>query len=959
MYYILISLLIIGCTSETTQPPVSNKKDVGIIIKPDGSVTYYAEVVEEQPSPTQDESMLANCIDQDGDGHGQGCPAGPDCDDTNPHFFETCPDCEKTQDPGCPCEVEGMTSSCFSKAWVLVGVGICKAGTKTCKDGYWSQCVGEVLPVTEECDKQDNDCDGQTDEGFPPNCLECKDNDKDGYGQGCDDGPDCDDMNPTVHENCPVCIDNDKDGYGDGCALGPDCDDMNPGYNISCPKCIDNDGDGYGTGCSLGGDCDDNNPKFHVNCPNCAAEPQEGCKCATEGQTKACFSGDWGLVGKGVCQAGKRVCKDGFWGACIGEVLPTKEVCDLKDNDCDGKIDEDFPQGCNVVVCQDQDGDGYGVNCPKGLDCDDTNPNFYNNCPKCGKEPIEGCPCPLPNESVPCFSGNKALIGVGECKAGVMTCTNGFWSVCFGEVPPMDEFCDLKDNDCDGFTDEGVKSECGNCDPNCHVVTIGPQGDQKFNPNVQNSSQGVILTPEGWLTLAESAFSLHFIWIANSGESTVSKLDTVTGKELGRYKVCSDPSRTTVGLDSDGWAACRGDGKVVKIKNITEKCPDKNGNGIIETSKDLNGDGTIQSNEMVANDECILFYSQPEGQGAIARALGVDKDNHAWAGFWNPKTLHRLDPKTGASVQKIQLPANPYGLAIDSKGIIWVSGRGGGLLVSADPKTGQVKTYSPGAGYSPYGIAVDEFDRVWTPTYTGSTIWVYNPANGQWKSVNAHNNGRGVASNRKGYVFVANDSSNEIAKIDEIGIKVVGYASLGSGHHPIGVAIDSDGFVWTVNQSASSACKIDPDTLQVKLEKKVGQSPYTYSDMTGSFFFKNIVPEGYYRLVFEGPDLDPYMAEWYEVVWETISVEYESPEGTYIEVRARSADTKEALAQSQWSQAYGPCPPKWFPVTFETFMGGASKGRKWLEVEIAMYSSEKAKPIVRKIEIQYGTKWKG
>ena len=41
--------------------------------------------------------------------------------------------------------------------------GDCKAGFKSCVDGKWSKCEGQVLPAKEICDGTDNDCDGEVD----------------------------------------------------------------------------------------------------------------------------------------------------------------------------------------------------------------------------------------------------------------------------------------------------------------------------------------------------------------------------------------------------------------------------------------------------------------------------------------------------------------------------------------------------------------------------------------------------------------------------------------------------------------------------------------------------------------------------------------------------------------------------------------------------------------------------
>lgn len=82
----------------------------------------------------------------------------------------------------------------------------------------------------------------------------------------------------------------------------------------------------------------------------------EGCPCEF-GAVQRCFMGPPTARGVGACADGTQVCRNRAspqWGPCTGSIGPSQEVCDGRDNACDGCVDN--VAGCAPVVnCPDNE----------------------------------------------------------------------------------------------------------------------------------------------------------------------------------------------------------------------------------------------------------------------------------------------------------------------------------------------------------------------------------------------------------------------------------------------------------------------------------------------------------------------------------------------------------------------------------------------------------------------------
>ena len=340
-----------------------------------------------------------------------------------------------TQDAGgdaakpCTEKEEGKTELCYTaKDQSTARQMPCRAGTRTCRSGFFGECEDEVLPTDEGCNGVDDDCDGRVDEQLTTS--ECAVEGAQGLcGVGvqfCSHGePKCVQITGPQSEMCNG-DDDDCDGetdeetaidcYEAGCTQGSDglytCVGSCHGGKR---ECVDREYQDCSGAVSPASTDSCTQVGESTNDEDCDGKFDEGCACSNG---ISCYTGAADTKSRAPCHAGTQMCTDSTHGTCMDEVTPKAETCANPDvdDDCDGEVD-------NI--------------------------------------PLDGTSC------------TQRSNGNGLCKAGAL------WKCVSGEQKCVDapiaaERCDGRnvDEDCDGKIDEGFNlatdsNNCGACGLTC------------------------------------------------------------------------------------------------------------------------------------------------------------------------------------------------------------------------------------------------------------------------------------------------------------------------------------------------------------------------------------------------------------------------------------------------------------------------------------------------------------
>ena len=431
----------------------------------------------------------------------------------------------------------GATGTCTTgQTLSCTGSNPCKTYRHICIGGFWSPCTGFAKT----------------------NDTPCND------GNLCTTGDTC--QNGSCTAGSPYC------GAGDGNPCTQDCVITTNIFGFpaaSCPTPPPADPNMIGQPCTLDG-CGTCSKKGDGSCllsnsfcadtNICTTDTcnfPKGCNSINNSATQSCYTGLAGTQNVGVCIGGTQTCSGGSLGACIGQVLPSTEICgNSSDENCDGSL----INGC----CGDatvQTPNNAGVN----EQCDDGNASNTDTCTtsclnaRCGDTYIQ--------TGEQCDDGNTSNIDA---------CTNACLNARCGDTYiQIGEQCD----DSNTVSTDACTATCQNAICGDSIVRAGVEqcddGAQNGQPNQCNSTCSAITVPVCGNGAIESGEQCDDGNTANTDACTTTCQNAICGDSIVRAGVeqCDDGNTS----DTDACLSCQnaacGDGQV---QAGVEQCDDNN-----------------------------------------------------------------------------------------------------------------------------------------------------------------------------------------------------------------------------------------------------------------------------------------------------------------------------------------------------------------------------------------------
>jgi virginiamycin B lyase len=258
----------------------------------------------------------------------------------------------------------------------------------------------------------------------------------------------------------------------------------------------------------------------------------------------------------------------------------------------------------------------------------------------------------------------------------------------------------------------------------------------------------------------------------------------------------------------------RVDPKTGAIREYTLQTPHTGPHGLIE-DKDGNiwftGNHASLIGKLDPKTGLVTEYKMPDPKAKDTHTLIFDRDGILWFTVQQANMVGRLDPKTG-EVKLVTPPtprARPYGMAVNSKNVVFFVEFGANKVASIDSKTMEIKEYLlPDPGARPRRLAISPDDMIWYTDFARGFLGRLDIATGkvtEWQSPSGPKSEPYAIVFTKGALWYSESFAkpNTIVRFDPKTEKFQSWAIPGGGDIVRNMDVTPDGNPVTANSLAN------------------------------------------------------------------------------------------------------------------------------------------------------------
>ena len=268
-----------------------------------------------------------------------------------------------------------------------------------------------------------------------------------------------------------------------------------------------------------------------------------------------------------------------------------------------------------------------------------------------------------------------------------------------------------------------------------------------FNSEAMNIVYTIYpLKDKSWLpfqayppSVQKGFFSDGYIWAADYGNANrVVRINPETGENTTYMSPCPHAAgihAIEIGPDGNAWFAEQGCNRVGEVNTKTGQVKQFDAPFIAQSEWGVRGGAKHDSHPMLVDGKLYVFSSGDPATrldpstGKFTTIEGIPNTYDVYGDTVNGKVwftsiakddpIYEVDPKTLKTVFKFSPPTDPkdfesHRIAIDSKGIVWLTCYGSSRVCRLDPNTKDFKVYTPlGQDKHDYAIAVDHTGDIW------------------------------------------------------------------------------------------------------------------------------------------------------------------------------------------------------------------------------------------------------